>query len=133
MSSPAAPSIENLDVAEDDLLGAVSALLGSEVADQVCEAFGGRRVYLPRRPIVGTPITELLGGAGHSLVTERFGSGHFDIPMRTATLRHRKILAMTLAGVPVAEMATQLRCTERHVYQVRAALRANGKIPERRR
>jgi hypothetical protein len=93
-------------------------LLGDEGARLLAEAFGGRRLYIPRAPGEHHPITVALGQHRADQLAGAFHGVGIDIPMLAE--KRSEIVRLDSIGMTRAGIAKELRCTERWVYKVLA-------------
>ncbi len=93
-------------------------LLGPDGARKLAEAFGGRRLYVPRNPGEHHPITVALGQSAADRLAGAFHGVGIDIPMlaeRKAEIRRLDALGWTRAAI-----AKEVKVTERWVYKTLA-------------
>lgn len=103
----------------------IAELIGKEKAAQLSARFGGRRLYIPVAPGQHHPLTVAIGVEAALLVADQFKNERLDIPV--AEGKRLRIIEMRLVKkLPVAEIARELICTERHVYQVLHDARSEG-------
>lgn len=94
------------------------ALLGEDGARKLAEAFGGRRLSVPRQPGAAHPITVAIGPEGAAKLASTYHGHGIDVPMLHA--RRERISELDRAGLSRSEIARKVRVTERRVYQVLA-------------
>lgn len=94
-------------------------LIGVEKAAALSLALGGRRIYVPRNPGPHHPLAAAIGEEAAQAVAAEFPSHRLDIPL-TAGKRKMIVSLRNDQRLSIARIAQELRCTERHVYQVLA-------------
>lgn len=102
-------------------------LVGEEPAARLSRSFGGCRVYIPQRPGPHHPLSVCIGDALAGRIAEAFAGHRLDIPLRKG--RRALIVELRGQGHSVARIAREVGCTERHVYQVLAEVRPDGRQP----
>lgn len=94
---------------------------GYDAADKLIADFGGRRVYIPRTPVLGDLLTRSIGLEAALAMAREFGGDRLLIPTISDRDRRRvRIVAMRADGISISRIAHELRCTERYVYKVLA-------------
>jgi hypothetical protein len=65
-----------------DVLGTLIGMIGQDATLKIVEAFGGRRLSIPRYPDgePGRRLTEIIGLDGVKAIIERFGGDYLLIP-----------------------------------------------------
>lgn len=95
----------------------IRRLIGEDRARLLSEAFGGRRLYVPRDPGEHHPISVAIGLHAAAQLAAAFHGVSIDIPMlpekRSQIRRLRFIDRKTVAAI-----AREVHCTERWVYKV---------------
>lgn len=115
------------DEVEAPLWVQIRAAIGADAAARLSAAHGGRRLYIPQAPGPHNVITVAIGADAAQILGAKFASATVDVPL-AAGVRAR-ILDLSRQGVQVSRIAEMLRCTERHVYYVRAEAREDGEDP----
>lgn len=101
--------------------------LGYVNAQRVVDAYGGRRLYVPRADRI-TPDHDLSIRLGWDLaqrVALAYNGQGFDVPLNTAETRrwrNEQIMKDHRAGVPHHRIAAQYRLTERSVFRIVAGM-----------
>ena len=108
------------------LFGEISHLVGEVAARQLVERFGGRRVYVPRRPERGDHMVRTVGLTAALQLADRFGGERLFIPSDVLRgTRRAQVLALRRHGLSISAIAHRVRVTERYVYKVLAEVRAH--------
>ena len=95
----------------------LETVIGEDAARRLAEAFGGRRLYVPKSPAADHRITKAIGAdAARALAAEFGGSAPLDVPMLSA--RKARIVELDGLGWSRARIAGDVGVTERWVYQV---------------
>lgn len=98
--------------------GNLTRLLGAEGARAMAQAFGGRRLYVPKNPGPHHPITVVVGPERAARLAAAFHGVGIDIPMLPATQGEiRRLAAMQWTRRAIA---AELQITERWVYKTLA-------------
>ncbi|WP_434147942.1 Mor transcription activator family protein [Methylocaldum gracile subsp. desertum] len=104
------------------VLQEIASLVGPENAVKIARAYGGVRLYVPRRMKPDHPLAELVGFENARALSTAFGGlPHFDIPQVYRLLleaRNRAILKDRSQGMSVRELALKYRLTEKHVHNI---------------
>lgn len=109
------------DAARSSLFNQIGRSIGDDAANKLIADFGGRRLYIPMAPTPGDRVTSSIGLVAALAMARVFGGDRLFIPVTSDHARRRaRILAMRADHVSIARIASQLRCTERHVYKVLA-------------
>jgi len=95
--------------------GNLRRLLGDEGARLLAEAFGGRRLYVPRSPGPHHPITVAIGEDRAGRLAGAFHGVGIDVPMLPA--KKAEIRRLDRLGWTRSAIARELRVTERWVYK----------------
>jgi DNA-binding transcriptional regulator LsrR (DeoR family) len=100
----------------------METVIGEEAARRLAEAFGGRRLYIPKAPGEQHPITVAIGAAAAKVLAAEFGgSAPIDVPMLST--RRARIVELDGLGWSRAKIAREVGVTERRVYSALASLR----------
>jgi DNA-binding NarL/FixJ family response regulator len=94
-------------------------LLGEEGARRLVDAFGGRRLYVPKCPGAHHPITVAVGQDAADQLAAAFHGVAIDVPMLPET--RTEIRRLDAEGLTRAAIARKLGVTERWVYMALAA------------
>lgn len=103
------------------MLGSIVEIIGEEAASKLIAMFGGTRLYVPHSPCADDALARAIGPQAAMKLAEMFGGERVDLPKPPP--RRMQILAMRAAGRSVAEIARELNCTRRRVFQVLADAR----------
>ena len=114
------------DLPDIDLLPLVlrdiAALIGLPATMRLVEAYGGTRLYVPKRFDPDHPLVKLLGHDNAARLVEQYGgSEHFDIPFAARAvraLRDREIRRQGARGMTRRELAIRNRISERHIRRI---------------
>lgn len=115
------------DEVEAPLWGQISAAIGEAAAGGLSARLGGRRLYIHRAPGAHHIITVAIGAEAAQILGAQFGGETVDVPLAPGV--RARILELSRQNVQVSRIAEMLRCTERHVYYVRAEAREDGDDP----
>lgn len=99
----------------------LSAIAGQAATEKLRWAFAGVRLHIPRHP-GGTKLERIVGPDVAAKLGRRFGGCTFEIP-GIGQNKRLMIVALREQGMTGAQIARELRCTERHVYRVLARQR----------
>ena len=116
---------------ELDVYGRVFDVVGVEVADRFCEAFGGQRIYIPEHPRENSRLVRAIGMVSAQAVSKELGVGHVMVPLAAfATHRRRRALAAAYLakGQSKRDIAEALGCHTRTVERIGRQLRQLGKL-----
>jgi hypothetical protein len=123
------PPLSRLDYAKAltaELLSEIAQLVGVEAALVIARRFGGRRLYIPRRPGDGHKIVRCIGREGARRLGAALGGEGFIIPCARSYLRWLDARALRILGLSNAEIAERIGVNERHVRRL-----LHGFRPER--
>jgi Mor family transcriptional regulator len=97
-------------------------LVGVEAAHKLAQDFGGTRVYVPVAPHDAHPLARSIGTAAAAKIGASFGGEELEIPLIKSRAQRRRdrerIICLHRAGKAIASIAREVRCSERHVYNV---------------
>jgi len=98
--------------------------IGLDAALKLVKAYGGVRLYVPKKVDVDHPLAALIGyPAAKALAAEFGGQPHFDIPKCEAALRehrNRQIRQDRAMGHSIRELALKYRLTEKQIGSILA-------------
>lgn len=97
------------------ILARIADLCGSDAAEQIARAMGGRRCYLPIHPSSQHPVARVLGHKAALLIAQHCGPGQVDIPRAARWLHSIDVRLLYDQGLSQRDVATRLQLTERHV------------------
>lgn len=106
----------------DPTLADVEAVAGAEAARRLAEAFGGRRLYLPREPGPHHPISACLGHAAALELCRAIGGFPLDVPLGAG--RRAEILRLKAEGLGPLEIQRRVKCSRSTVFKVLREARA---------
>lgn len=118
-----------------DILEVAERLFGAEVRDRVWARFGGMSIYVPRNVRPDHPLSDAIGHERALALADEIGGIVVELPVAPdGGWRGRReiVLAGTLEGSTLNQLARELGCSSRRVSQIRAELRAAGLLPPRR-
>lgn len=110
---PDAPAIEN-----------VAKVIGAGAAARLIARFGGRRMYIAKRPAAGDALARLVGYEAAVKLGAIFGGERMWLPNGAGHATRTRVAQLRRAGASVSRIAGELGLSERHVYKVLAQLRA---------
>lgn len=93
-------------------------LIGSESAERLCVARGGRGIYVPHNPGPNCPLVQAVGVDAALILADRYGGTPLTLP--ATPLKRARIRALKAEGNAVSEIARLCMCTARFVYKVLA-------------
>jgi DNA-binding NarL/FixJ family response regulator len=103
------------------MLGFIVEIIGEEAAAKLIARFGGTRLYVPHRPCADDVLARVVGAGAALKLAQMFGGERVELPKPPP--RRTRILALRAAGRSVEEIARELECTRRRVFQVLADAR----------
>lgn len=107
-------------------LGQLAQVIGADAAIALGRVFAGTRLYIPLQVPQDHPIAAAIGVDAARDLGRHFGTECIEIPLlksRGERQADRKLIAdLRRQGFTVAEVARAVGCSERHVYNVLAAL-----------
>jgi hypothetical protein len=116
----AAPSLEARYL--PPILQEIAALIGLPATLQIIAAYGGTRLYVPKRFDPDHPLVKLVGHAAAAKMVEIYGGmDHFDIPAarRAAeAVRNERIRAERRDGATQARLAVKWGISERWIRTI---------------
>ena len=114
------------------ILEVAGRLFGETVRDELWQALGGTKFYVPRRPQAEHRLSGYIGLERARAVASELGGVFVDVP-RSPSVGHRArreaVLRAKLAGKRTREIVTIADCTERQVRRIIKQLRENGDLP----
>lgn len=105
----------------DSMLEELIHIIGEEAARRLVADFGGTRLYVPHFPGEDDTLARSIGIAAAVKLARIFGGDRVEVP--NPPPRRVRILTMRAAGHSVDQIARELRCTRRRVFQVLAEAR----------
>ena len=109
------------------VLEELTKLIGAPATQQMIAAFGGARLYVPRLPEPDDPLAQVLGLEAALALARVYGGDRLEVPNPPS--RKARILELRQAGLSVDNIARQLGCTRRRVFQILAEARAAATRP----
>lgn len=118
---------------ESDTLQRITETVGEDAALRLAMEYGGLQLYVPLHPPADSPLIQLIGEPAARALAKRWGGCMLIMPLNAG--RRARIIELRRAGTAVHAIASQLGCTERHVYAVIAAYKQTGGVlpPSRKR
>jgi hypothetical protein len=104
---------------------ALLELLGEDATLKLVEAYGGRRVDVPKEFPEKHILRDLLGDSGFALLFQYFGGSFIAVPMA----RRQRFEIYERRGLRPVEIAKLAACTEAAYYKYRGE---KGKVAEQR-
>jgi hypothetical protein len=120
------PASTNMDVH-----ARITAILGVEIADKFCSAFGGREIYIPTEPRSTNRIVMTMGLETAKAICAELGRGAIIVPLnRYTSHRKRRAIAMVMlrSGKSNNAVAEALGCHTRTVTRITRELRQQGRL-----
>lgn len=104
------------------LLREIAELIGVPAALTLSRAYGGRRIYVPRRYDPDHPLVKLLGHAEAIKLIDNYGGmEHFDVPLASSLareLRNRAVRRDRRMGDSCSTLARRYNTTERTIWRI---------------
>lgn len=104
------------------VLQEIAYLIGLAATLKLVEAYGGVRLYVPKRFDPDHPLVKLIGHANAAKLVECYGGDeHFDIPRAAAATRAARnalIREERLRGATRREIALRYGLTERQICNI---------------
>lgn len=97
-------------------------LIGEDQAAALSAVYGGGRMYVPKLVGAHHPIAEAVGAKDAARLVGEFGGGHVDIPMSLG--KRAQVVQLLEADRKVAEICRRVGVSRRHVFYVKAEMRA---------
>lgn len=107
-------------------LSSIERLIGTDLAIQISQDFGGRRLQIPLKPGPNSLLAGSVGLAAAEKIAQIYGGMHFDVPISIG--KRAEIKALNAAGLSAPAIARKVRCGVRLVYAVRAELQDEKQI-----
>ncbi|HLY56365.1 MAG TPA: hypothetical protein VKS60_12465 [Stellaceae bacterium] len=101
-----------------ELLSEMAQAIGTGPALVLARRFGGRPLYIPKRPGPGHKLTRCLGAENARRLGAAFGGERFIIPCARAYLRWLDARALRILGRPINEIARHLGVNDRHIRRL---------------
>jgi hypothetical protein len=95
---------------------ALLELLGEDLTLKLMEAYGGRRVGVPKEMPEQHELRELLGDSGFALIFQYFGGSEIAVPMA----RRWRFEVYERRGLRPVQIAKLASCTEAAYYKYRS-------------
>jgi Mor family transcriptional regulator len=99
-------------------------VIGQDAAVRLSAHFGGRQLYVPHTPPAGSELVGVVGEIAARKLGRRFGGVIYMVPIREG--KRARIIEARRQKRKIREIASDLACTERHVYKVLAEFRQDG-------
>ena len=101
----------------------VAAVIGSDLALQLCGRFGGTALYIPHKSLPDHPIAGAIGVDAAVLLSKEFTGETLTLPnisrQREMVIKHRRVRELTAQGIMTAkQIALEVGYTERHVHNI---------------
>jgi AraC-like DNA-binding protein len=101
----------------------VAAVIGSDLALQLCARFGGTALYVPHKATAEHPIADAVGLDAAKLLSKEFTGETLTLPnitrQREMVLKHRRVRELAAQGNMTAkQIAIATGYTERHVHNI---------------
>ncbi len=104
------------DFSGEPSLAAVDELIGPDGALALAEAFGGRRIYLPKAPGQHHPLSVVVGAKAALIIGQVMGGLYLAVPLSPS--RRAQILALKAAGKGPIEIRRIMKCSRSLVFKV---------------
>ena|SRR5690348_5197046 len=102
----------------------IGRLLGAGAAARLIARFGGRRVYIAKRPNPAAALSQTVGHGAAVKLGAIFGGERIWLPNGAGDATRARVAQLRRDGISVSRIAGELGLSERHVYKVLAQLRA---------
>lgn len=103
------------------LLRDLAELVGLSPTLDVVRAYGGTRLYIPKKFMPDHPLVKVAGHEAAAKIVATYGGEHLDLPRGAAAIqaaRHEQIRAERASGMTHAKLAVKFGLTERQVRTI---------------
>lgn len=103
------------------LLRDIADLVGLSSTLDVVRAYGGTRLYIPKKFMPDHPLVKVAGHEAAAKIVEIYGGEHLDLPRGAVAIqaaRHEQIRAERASGMTHAKLAVKFGLTERQVRTI---------------
>lgn len=115
--------IQRIDLGSSVLEG-FAEVIGETAAIRLSSAFGGRQIYIPHRPRSDSELVQVIGDLAAAQLAKRFGGLSYTVPITAG--KWARIIELRKEERTVRDIADQVGCSERYVYQVLASYKERG-------
>lgn len=105
----------------DAVTAMLRPVIGARATERLLLSFAGRQLWIPREVGEHHPIAAAIGADKARTLCDHFHGTWISVPVAQA--KRARILDLKRAGLSNGQIAAQLLCTERFVYQVLADAR----------
>lgn len=102
------------------ILEEIEAMIGAPALQALLEAFGGKRVSIPKKMTENHPIAAVIGIEKAQVLSENFHTQYLEMPIRTA--KRARILADLKKGDKPQEIAQRYLVTRQFVMRLNSEL-----------
>lgn len=117
--------MDDLNLTDNPTMGSIIKLCSNDAGDKLSYDFGGRRMYIPHKVGVHHPLAVSIGLDNAKKICDAWGGLDFDVPLCAGKIK----LAVELKeekNLSNSKIASQLKCTERHVYRIFQKIRQDA-------
>lgn len=111
----------------------VRDLCGASVANQVVDHFGGRVLFIPKKPSANSRLARALEADALTALCTALGGETIVVPIgRNSALRQMRgrVEKLLLDGRSISDIANGAGCSRRTVYRLKAEMRDAGELPQ---
>lgn len=113
-----------------ELLALAGEAGGIEAARGLAKAFGGKRIWIPKKASDGHPLVVAAGRKAANVVMQRYGGEQVQFPNGKRALN--KLVVEKMADQSTNMIAAALGLTYRQAHRLRKALGPAGQKPRKR-
>jgi hypothetical protein len=108
------------------VIAEIAEVAGAEAAWELCRAYGGRTVYIPREATEGHWLVELVGLEAATRICRHYRAGNAGvqllIPMAKHATAKRRLMEALEAGLSATQAASVAGVHERTAFRARRKL-----------
>jgi hypothetical protein len=108
------------------IIAEIAEIAGIDAAWAIARAKGGTTAFIPKRPLQGHWLVELVGMDAARHICDRFGSERILIPMAASAQKSARWTEVIESDMSIAETAKAMDAHQRTVSRRRAELRAKS-------
>lgn len=112
------PTIRATPFALPALLAEIARITDQGTALALAREFGGRDIYVPRKPRADQKLTLAVGLAAATAISARFGGCTHKIPSAKAFLNWREVHRLRDEGKSTAEISAEVGLGQRYIQRL---------------